>query len=440
MHFDFSYRCAIILNMKGFNTTILVGAQWGDEGKGKIADILSKDADMVVRSQGGNNAGHTIVQGEKVFKLHLIPSGILHKDCTCVIGCGTVIDPKSLLQEMKELQQMGATLDKLLIDYRAHITMPYHIAIDKLNEADLGSNDIGTTKKGIGPTYTDKAKRSGIRMCDLLNPEVFAQKLSCQLEFNNNFIKKIYNGKTFDLNQILIEYNEYAKLLKPLVVDTTTVIHQAIKQGKNVLFEGAQGTLLDLDIGTYPFVTSSHPTAGGACIGSGIGPTFISKVLGVAKAYTTRVGSGPFATELFDDTAKHLQTIGREVGTTTGRTRRVGWLDSPMLKYAVRTNGCTGIVLNKLDTLTGLKKLKIASSYNYKGQQIDDFVADIDLLKECNPNYVELQGWTQDLSNCTSFETLPKQAQIYIETIEDLIKCPVIMIGVGPARHQSFCK
>ena len=426
--------------MNKFNTTIIVGSQWGDEGKGKIADILSEQSDMVVRYQGGNNAGHTIVQDGNVYKLHLIPSGILYKDCVCVVGCGTVVNAESIIQEMKGLTSQGISVKNLYIDSRAHLIMPYHIAIDKCSEAALDNNKIGTTNKGIGPAYMDKTKRGGIRACDLLDIEVFKEKLSTQLKISNDYISKIYGGTTFEYDVLLKEFSEYTEFLKPHIVDTTVLIHQAIVSGNKVLFEGAQGTLLDLDIGTYPYVTSSHPTAGGACTGTGVGPTYISEILGISKAYTTRVGSGPFLTELFDDVGKHIQTIGNEVGTTTGRTRRVGWLDTVILRYAVRTNGCTGIALNKLDTLTGIKTLKIATSYTYKAQTLTEFPADIHDLAQCTPNYIELPGWTEDLSACTKFDQLPKNAQNYITTIEKEINCPITMIGVGPDRKQSFYK
>ncbi|MCL1945193.1 MAG: adenylosuccinate synthase [Firmicutes bacterium] len=424
--------------MKNYNTTIIVGAQWGDEGKGKIADILASDADMVVRAQGGNNAGHTLVKEGKTYKLHLIPSGILYPKCTCIIGCGTVIDPKGLLQEMAELEAQGISISNLFVDNRAHITLPYHILQDKLSEQALGKSSIGTTQKGIGPTYSDKIERSGIRMSDFIQPSVFKEKLTNQLTKKNKLLQKIYDAPSLNFEQIFQEYNEYAKVLKPIVVDTTIMIYQAIMQGKNVLFEGAQGTLLDLDIGTYPYVTSSHPTSSGACVGSGIGPTLISNVIGIAKAYTTRVGNGPFATELDDATGKFIQTNGQEYGTTTGRPRRVGWLDTLILKYACRINGCTSLAINKLDTLTGITPLKIATSYNCDGKILDEFVSDISQLQNYTPNYIEIDGWTQDISNCTKFEDLPKQAQNYITTIEKLVNCPISMIGVGPSRQQSF--
>lgn len=427
--------------MKEYNTSILVGAQWGDEGKGKIADILAEKADMVVRPQGGNNAGHTVVQeGGKTYKLHLIPSGILYPKCQCIIGCGTVIDPASLIAEIDTLISKGISVDNLKIDLRAHVIMPYHILQDKLGEQALGTLEIGTTKKGIGPAYMDKAKRAGFRMNELIDPAVFAKKLKKALDFKNNYLSKLFDGEQLEYKKIVDEYTAYAERLKPFVCDTTVLIHEAIIAGKNVIFEGAQGTLLDLDIGTYPYVTSSHPVSGGACIGSGIGPTYIKEVLGIAKAYTTRVGAGPFLTELTDDIGMHIQTVGQEYGTTTGRSRRCGWLDCVILRYSVRINGLTGLAINKIDTLTGIKKLKIAKSYIRNGQSVDHFPGDIKDLKDCQPVYIELDGWDEDITACTSFEQLPKNAQKYLQTIEELTGCPIKMIGVGPQRQQNFYK
>ncbi|MDR1138504.1 MAG: adenylosuccinate synthase [Clostridiales bacterium] len=424
--------------MKSLDTVVLVGAQYGDEGKGKIVDILSQNADMVVRPQGGNNAGHTIVKDDKTYKLHLIPSGILYPNCQCIIGCGTVINPKAILQEMQSLQDLGISLDQLKIDCRAHVTMPYHIIQDGLHEQSL-VNNIGTTKKGIGPTYMDKSNRIGLRMCDLVDTDTFAKKIRQIIDFKNKYIGRLYDSsEKIDADQVIQEYTEYGKQLRQYVIDTTIPLYQSIKQGKRVLFEGAQGTLLDIDIGTYPYVTSSHPVAGGACVGAGIGPTLISQVIGVAKAYTTRVGSGPFVTELHDDIGRHIQTIGCEIGTTTGRTRRVGWLDCIILRYAVRVNGCTSIAINKLDTLTGIKTLKIATSYRYKDRELTEFVADVRDLSDCTPVYIEMPGWEQDISQCKSFEQLPKQAQDYINMIQKLIDCPISMIGVGPDREQNI--
>ncbi|MCL2599418.1 MAG: adenylosuccinate synthase, partial [Firmicutes bacterium] len=346
-----------------YNTTAIVGAQWGDEGKGKVIDILSGTSDMVVRSQGGNNAGHTVVVGDKVHKLHLVPSGILYKGCQCVIGAGTVIDPKSLLQEMDSLAQNGLSFENLHIDARAHIVFPYHILLDGISESQKGDQMIGTTKKGIGPCYMDKAERIGLRMQDTLDLEKFKSKLKAVISHKNKILKDIYHTDTVDFYRIFDEYAEYVQKLKPYIKDTSLLVYEAIKAGKKVLFEGAQGTLLDINFGTYPFVTSSHPITGGVATGAGIGPTMITECLGIAKAYTTRVGMGPFPTELLDEIGEKIQTVGKEVGTTTGRARRCGWLDAVILRYSVRINGLTALCVNKLDTLTGIPKLKICTAY-----------------------------------------------------------------------------
>ena len=422
------------------SVTALVGAQWGDEGKGKVIDILSEKADVVVRAQGGNNAGHTVVAGGVTYKLHLIPSGILYKGTVCVIGNGTVIDPKVVLEEMEELSSRGVDLSMLKIDARAHVIFPYHIEIDGLSEAARGSADIGTTKKGIGPCYMDKAERIGIRMCDLINPEVFKEKLSRNVKVKNDIITKIYGGKALSYEQILKDYSSYAKKLAPYVCDTSVLVYEAIKAGKNVLMEGAQGALLDLDVGTYPFVTSSHPVTGGFCVGAGIGPTLINECLGIAKSYTTRVGKGPFPTELNDEIGDRIRNVGAEFGTTTGRPRRCGWLDAVILRFAVRVNGLTGIALNKLDTLTGIPKLKICVAYRKGGEVLRDFPSDISELADCEPIYEEFEGWTEDISSARSLSELPKAAVKYLEAIEKLVDCPIKIVGVGPDRLQSFTK
>ncbi|MBD5132040.1 MAG: adenylosuccinate synthase [Clostridiales bacterium] len=423
------------------NTTALVGAQWGDEGKGKIIDILAQNADYVVRATGGSNAGHTVVNGDKTYKLHLIPSGILYPDTVNIIGNGVVLDPKVVLEEMDSLAALGVKFDKLLIDLRAHIVMPYHKEFDELAEKAKGANAIGTTKRGIGPCYADKCDRIGIRLIDFLNPEVFAQKLKANLELKNKIITAVYGGKPLDFDEIYAEYIEYAKRLKPFACDTGAVLYNAIKANKRVVFEGAQGTLLDLDSGTYPFVTSSHPITGGFCAGAGVGPTAIKECLGIAKSYTTRVGAGPFPTELNDEVGEHLLKVGREYGVTTGRARRCGWLDAVILRLAVRINGLTALAINKLDTLSGIKKLKIATKYILAdGTETTDFPADISMLEGITPVYEEYEGWTEDLSGCKSFMELPKAAQNYIKAIEKLIDCPVTMIGVGPDRDQNISK
>lgn len=399
------------------NTTALIGAQWGDEGKGKIIDILARKADYVVRATGGSNAGHTVVSGGNTYKLHLIPSGILYPDTFNIIGNGVVLDPKVVLEEMDALAALGVKFDKLMIDLRAHIVMPYHKEIDELSEKAKGKDAIGTTKRGIGPCYADKCDRIGIRLVDLLDPKVFAEKLKRNVEFKNKLITAVYGGEPLDFNEIYAEYCAYAKRLQPYACDTGAVLYDAIKADKRVIFEGAQGTLLDLDSGTYPFVTSSHPITGGFCAGAGVGPTAIKECIGIAKSYTTRVGAGPFPTELNEEVGAHLLNVGHEFGTTTGRARRCGWLDAVILRLAVRINGLTGLVINKLDTLTGLKKLKVATHYDYNGKLIDCFPADISMLADCKPVYEEFDGWTEDISSCKKFEELPEAAQAYIRAL-----------------------
>lgn len=416
---------------------VVVGAQWGDEGKGKIIDILASRADMVIRSQGGNNAGHTVKVGDDVYKLHLIPSGILYPDTVCIIGNGVVIDPKVILEELDRLKARGISDKNLKIDKRAHVIMPYHIVLDGLSEAKRGSGNIGTTKRGIGPCYMDKAERCGIRMCDLADKELFAQKVRENIEIKNKLITMIYGGEALDAEAIIEEYNEYAKRLAPYLCDTSILIYNAIKSGKKVLFEGAQGTLLDLDMGTYPYVTSSHPLSGGACIGSGIGPTLIDECIGVAKSYITRVGKGPFPTELFDKTGDLIRERGQEYGTTTGRPRRCGWFDAVILRYAVRLNGLTSICINKLDTLAELDKLKICIAYKKNGEMINDFPASLSELDGCEPIYIELPGFSS-LEGISSYNDLPKNAKAYIEKIEELCKCRVSMVGIGPGREQNL--
>ena len=416
----------------------LVGAQWGDEGKGKTIDIMASKADMVVRAMGGSNAGHTVVADGVTYKLHLIPSGILYPQTVCVVGNGTVISPDVILREIETLSAQGISFDNLKIDARAHVILPYHVEIDKLSEEARGKSDIGTTKNGIGPCYMDKAERIGIRMCDFINPEIFREKLFANVKIKNKIIKAVYGQKELDAQKIYDEYSEYAKKLAPYVCDTSILVYDAIKADKKVLFEGAQGVLLDLDMGTYPYVTSSHPVAGGFCIGAGIGPTLIKEVLGVGKAYTTRVGKGPFPTELDDEIGERIRREGAEYGTTTGRPRRCGWLDVLILKFAVRVNGMTALAINKLDTLTGIDKLKICIAYEKNGDIIKDFPTDIADLEGCKPIYVELDGWTENISKCKNFDELPKNAQAYIQRIEKEIGCPITMVGVGPGRDQNL--
>ncbi|MEA4832936.1 MAG: adenylosuccinate synthase [Oscillospiraceae bacterium] len=419
---------------------VIAGAQWGDEGKGKIIDILASQADVVVRSQGGNNAGHTVVHGGNIYKLHLIPSGILYPDTLCLIGSGTVIDPKVILSEIDTLEASGINVSNLRIDKRAHVIMPYHIALDSLLESFRGKGDIGTTKRGIGPCYTDKTERCGIRICDILDANIFRAKLVDALKLKNEMLTKVFGSEPFDAEKIIEEYTIYARRLEKYVDDVSVLTYNAIKANKNVLFEGAQGTLLDLDMGTYPYVTSSHPLTGGACIGTGIGPTLIDSCLGIAKSYTTRVGKGPFPTELFDETGERIRQVGAEFGTTTGRPRRCGWMDTVILRHAVRVNGLTEIALNKLDTLTGIEQIKVCVSYERNGKNISDFPATIEELAECCPQYITLPGWNEEISGFASFDDLPENAKNYVLEIEKLAGCKISMVGVGPDRKQNLLR
>ena len=421
------------------SANVVVGVQWGDEGKGKIIDILASRADVVIRSQGGNNAGHTVESNGEVYKLHLIPSGILYKDTLCLIGSGVVVDPKVILEEIDGLKNRGITCDNLRIDPRAHVIMPWHIRLDGLSEKFRGNNDIGTTGRGIGPCYMDKSERSGIRIYDLVHPEIFAENARSAGALKNKIITDVYGGEPVDIEAVIKEYNEYGARLKKYVDDVSVLAYNAVKEDKNVLFEGAQGTLLDLDFGTYPYVTSSHPLSGGVCIGTGVGPTCIDEVIGVAKAYTTRVGKGPFPTELFDDMGDLIRNRGNEFGTTTGRPRRTGWFDSVIVRHAVRCNGLTGLAVNKFDTLSDIDTLKICVAYKKpNGDIITDFPPTLDELEGCVPVYEEVKGFTGDLSKCKSFDELPDDCQAYIRRLEELVECPIVMVGVGPSRQQNL--
>jgi adenylosuccinate synthase len=418
---------------------VVVGAQWGDEGKGKIIDILASRADVVVRSQGGNNAGHTVKAGAEVYKLHLIPSGILYPTTPCLIGCGVVVDPKVILGEIDGLEARGINCGNLHIDPRAHVIMPWHIALDGLSEEARGGSDIGTTRCGIGPCYMDKAERCGIRIYDLIHPDLLVQKATAVCALKNKLIVNVYGGEPIEAAKVIKDYTAYGKRLAKYVSDVSVFAYDAIKAGKDVLFEGAQGALLDLDLGTYPFVTSSHPTAGGACTGTGIGPTCIEEVIGVAKAYTTRVGKGPFPTELNDETGDKIRNLGNEFGTTTGRPRRTGWFDAVIVRHAVRINGLTGIAINKLDTLSGLPELKICTAYKLPdGSITNDFPPTLEELAGCEPVYQTYKGFNGDLSSCKSFDELPQDAKDYIFEVEKLIGCRVSMVGVGPGREQNI--
>ncbi len=420
------------------STKIVIGAQWGDEGKGKTIDILAGKADVVVRTSGGNNAGHTLMVDGVTYKLHVMPSGILYPNTINIIGCGVVVDPKVLLEEVDGFESKGISTKNLKIDARAHVIMPYHIELDGLSEAARGKGDIGTTKKGIGPCYTDKAERSGIRMCDLIDRNIFPEKVQENLKIKNKLIELVYGGTPLDPEKVIEEYTAYADRLRPYVCDTIPLLHDAMEQDKEVLFEGAQGILLDIDIGTYPYVTSSHPISGGVCVGSGVGPKHIDECIGILKGYTTRVGNGPFPTELDDEIGEQIRQKGFEFGTTTGRPRRTGWFDAVIAKYAVRTSSLTSVVFNKIDPLGGLDKIKLCVAYNKNGEITTDFPPTLTELAECEPVYEEMDGWNEDISDIKEFDKLPEAAQKYILRVEELIGCKISSIGVGPGRDQNI--
>ena len=416
---------------------IVVGTQWGDEGKGKIIDIIASRADVVVRSQGGNNAGHTVVNDGQTYKLHLIPSGILYKNTLCLIGAGVVLDPKDLLSEIDNLSPRGVSFDNLKIDPRAHVVMPWHITLDGLSEKFRGNSDIGTTKRGIGPCYMDKYERCGIRVYDLVHPEVFAEKVRMTGKLKNKIITEVYGGEPHDIEAIIKEYTEYGKRLAKYVDDVSVIVYEAAKANKTIMFEGAQATLLDIDFGTYPYVTSSHPLSAGVCVGTGVGPMIISNIIGVAKAYTTRVGKGPFPTELDDETGETIRNKGGEFGTTTGRPRRTGWFDAVIVRHSVRVNGLSSLAINKLDTLGGIGDLKVCVAYKKPdGTVIENFPATLEELADCVPVYETLKGFDDDISPCRSFDELPEACKKYIERLEELCDCHISMVGVGPDREQ----
>jgi adenylosuccinate synthase len=419
------------------SSVVVVGTQWGDEGKGKITDFLSENAEVIARYQGGNNAGHTIKFDGETYKLHLIPSGIFYNDKTSVIGNGMVVDPKALVKELKYLHDRNVTTDNLRISNRAHVILPYHLKLDEVEEERKGANKIGTTKKGIGPAYMDKAARNGIRIADLLDYDSFKEKLTRNLEEKNRLLERFYETEGFTLDEILDEYYEYGQQVKQYVCDTSVVLNDALDEGRRVLFEGAQGVMLDIDQGTYPFVTSSNPVAGGVTIGSGVGPTKISHVVGVSKAYTTRVGDGPFPTELTNEIGDQIREVGREYGTTTGRPRRVGWFDSVVVRHARRVSGLTDLSLNSIDVLTGIETLKICTAYRYKGEVIDEFPANLNILAECEPVYEELPGWTEDITGCKTLSELPANARHYLERVSQLTGIPLSIFSVGPDRSQT---
>jgi adenylosuccinate synthase len=420
--------------------TIVLGAQWGDEGKGKVTDVFAESADFVVRYQGGNNAGHTIVIGQERFALSLIPSGVMYPDCTPVIASGCVVDPEVLLDEIAMLTERGVDPGRLRISSNAHLIMPYHRKLDAVMERYLGRQMIGTTKKGIGPAYADKYSRQGIRVQDLFDPKIFRDKLGAALVDKNKLLTRVYNQLPMDAEQIAVEYLGYAEVLLPYVTDTSLLIWEAITGGREVLFEGAQGTLLDIDHGTYPFVTSSNPTAGGAMTGSGIGPKAIDRVVGVAKAYISRVGTGPFPTELFDDVGERMVAVGGEFGTVTGRRRRCGWLDLVALRYSARVNSLTDLFLTKLDVLSEFDTLQVGVAYSSLGETYTELPRQQRVLYNCTPVYEELPGWTTDITGIRRFSDLPKEAQRYIEFIEDHSQVPVGWVSVGPERQQVLSR
>ena len=419
---------------------VVVGAQWGDEGKGKVVDIYTEFADDVVRYQGGNNAGHTLVVGDEKIVLHLIPSGILHAGKRCIIGNGVVLDPEVFIREITNLKAKGKFQDDacLLLSESLHIIMPYHKRIDIAREAKSGAGRIGTTGRGIGPTYEDKIGRRGIRLADLLDSTVFARRLRELLPEKNFLLEKLLAEQTFTFEEIFEEYSKYAEVLRKYVADTTLILHRDIKEGKKLLFEGAQGTLLDVDHGTYPFVTSSSTCAGGACTGTGVSPRDIHEVIGISKAYVTRVGSGPFPTELDEEVGEELRRVGHEFGATTGRPRRTGWFDALVVRYAVRVNGLTGIALTKLDVLDGFETIKVCTGYAYHAEILDELPSNAEIFAACTPIYEELPGWQQDITGMRNFDDLPENARKYVKRLEELVGCQMALVSVGPRRDQTI--
>ena len=420
------------------SSVVVVGTQWGDEGKGKITDFLSEKAEYVARYQGGDNAGHTIQFGGETYKLHLIPSGIFSPEKLCIIGNGVVVNPKSLVTELAYLHERNITTDNLRISDRAHVILPYHIELDRLQEEAKGDKKIGTTIKGIGPAYMDKAARVGIRIADLLDREVFEERLRINLEDKNRQFTKLYDANSMSFEEIFEEYYEYGQQIKQYVCDTSVLLNDALDNGKRVLFEGAQGVMLDIDQGTYPFVTSSNPLAGGVTIGSGVGPSKVTKVVGVCKAYTSRVGDGPFPTELFDEIGSRIREVGREYGTTTGRPRRVGWFDSVVMRHSKRVSGITNLCLNSIDVFTGLETVKICVAYRKSnGEEISHYPASLVELGQCEPVYEELPGWTEDITGCRKLEELPIEAQNYVRRVSELVGVKISTFSVGPDRNQT---
>lgn len=419
------------------SSIVVVGTQWGDEGKGKITDFLAEQADVIARFSGGNNAGHTIQFGGETYKLHLVPSGIFYKDKLAVIGNGVVVDPVALLKELDGLNERGISTDNLRISNRAQVILPYHLAQDEYEERRRGDNKIGTTKKGIGPAYVDKAQRIGIRMADLLEKETFERRLKENIEYKNAYFKGMFNETCPTFDEIFDEYYAAGQRLKDYVTDTAKILDDAKVADEKVLFEGAQGVMLDIDHGTYPFVTSSNPVAGNVTVGTGVGPTSVSKVIGVCKSYTSRVGDGPFPTELFDEDGHHIREVGREYGTTTGRPRRVGWFDSVVLRHSRRVSGITDLSINSIDVLTGLDTVKICTAYELDGEKITEYPANLDQLRRCKPIFEELPGWTEDITGYRSLDELPENARNYLERISELCGVHISIFSVGPDREQT---
>jgi adenylosuccinate synthase len=418
---------------------VIVGAQWGDEGKGKVTDLLAEHADLVIRFQGGNNAGHTIVRDDDTYKFHLIPSGILYPDTLCAIGNGVVVDPRVVIGEIDGLRRRGVDVSGLRISANAHLIMPYHLLLDQAGEARLGELQIGTTRRGIGPCYADKAARLGIRMQDLLDEKILKQKITAAMEPKRLMLRPFAKDPALDLHTMIEDYRSFGHRLEPYIADTPPLAWRALDEGGLVVFEGAQGTMLDIDHGTYPFVTSSNPVAGSACVGAGVGPGDIDEVWGVAKAYATRVGAGPFPTELDDAVGERMREAGREFGTTTGRARRTGWLDLVALRYAVRVNGLTGLVVTKLDVLTGIDPLYVATRYlGSEGATFESFPYHQSILHKARGELVKLPGWQEDVSGARSIEDLPRGAQAYLEFVSDFLGVPVVMVGVGPGRDEMI--
>jgi len=422
---------------------VVVGTQWGDEGKGKVVDLYSHEADVIVRFQGGNNAGHTLVVEGKKTILHLVPSGILHNNKVCILGNGMVVDPKVLLQEIGELRSQGVFPQdtKLYVSGNAHLIMPYHRRLDAARENRKGKSKIGTTGRGIGPAYEDKVARTGIRFCDLLDEEAFSRCLLKNVEEKNFLLEKYFGEAPVAFDEILEEYRGYAERLREYVTDTSLVLSRAVKQGKHILFEGAQGCHLDIDHGTYPYVTSSNTVAGNACCGAGIGPRQIDGVVGICKAYTTRVGGGPFVTELTDETGERIQQVGQEFGATTGRKRRCGWLDMVLVRHSVRVSGVTGLAITKLDVLNGIEKVKICIGYRSKDGEFSDAVpSNMKVLESCEAVYEVLDGWTEDIGDVRTFEELPVNTRRYIQRLEEMAGVEVILVSVGPGRNETIIK